>query len=154
MATGIGTDYYLDGVPGVTPKVIFDLKNALAFNHTAVEDYTKKYLEMFVNYWKLFQKKNKKVMSDTDHEEYLKMINTFVDTMLYEPANEDGINEITNRYIHEVSPLYLHSYIRDFACDDESINKGTEVDCCQDLLQCVGTCGAKHYFFKIEGSVT
>ena len=56
LATGIGTDYYIDGVPGVTPKVVYDLTKALRLNHTPVEEYTQKYMQMFINYWKAFKK--------------------------------------------------------------------------------------------------
>ena len=78
VATGIGTEYYTDGVSGVTTKAVYDLAQTLRLNDTPVEQYSQKYVLMFVHYWKAFQKKNKNVDSSNWHIYAVKIRCTYI----------------------------------------------------------------------------
>ena len=80
------------------------------------------------------------------------MINTLVETYLFEPANCVNIPHDSNIYIHNTYPVSLHPYNNGFDRNDPSISIDM-VDCFFYCCYCVGPGNGKHVFLRMEGVV-
>jgi hypothetical protein len=89
---------------------------------------------------------------EVDKIDVARMIDVYVDTFMFEPANTDHKYAIraTYQYIHYPPEENLHPYITDFGMHPMSSD---EVDCCVDLCCCVGHGRGSHHFFRAEGVV-
>jgi hypothetical protein len=103
-------------------------------------------------------KSKKKVSQNNEvtEDEYTKMINIYVDALLYEPTNTvpaDFAEEEYNLpliYIHHPPTKTLHHYLHDFCPTNGSM---AMEDClmCNNLPKCFGCGFGSHTFLKAEG---
>jgi hypothetical protein len=89
---------------------------------------------------------------------YKKMLNVFVECLLYEPSNYKVFNENvdissnSNKYINpSVIPTTVHPYLAAFRRGDESIGLTESFDACCDMLDCLGPGYGPHPFMSMEG---
>jgi hypothetical protein len=89
IASVIGCNACIDGVPGITPKKINDFINSIDYNNNNIPLYNNIFNLFVVYKEKEFKKTNNKNMSDCEILSYKKMLNVFIESYLYEPANFD-----------------------------------------------------------------
>jgi hypothetical protein len=103
-------------------------------------------------------KKEKKMFSDFNNEQYKSMIKLLVESYLYKPAHYHTGDicyrpeNINNNYISNTYPSSLHPYNNGFNRKDPAITTA-EVDCCRDLCYCAGVGHGKHLVLLLKGTV-
>ena len=148
ITAGVGCDVFIDGVPGITPRVIYN------FFLQRKEFTSESSYDQLLNYYgKKWESRNKNTTRTCEEiEKYKKMINTLVETYLFEPANCVNIPHDSNIYIHNTYPVSLHPYNNGFDRNDPSISIDM-VDCFFYCCYCVGPGNGKHVFLRMEGVV-
>jgi hypothetical protein len=96
ISLGLGCDVYLQGVPGITAKVVHKFLLKLKQDMVAPEVYFDKLLENFAsNYSTKTKKKNGINVSIDDIFQYWMMLEVFVDCSCFEPTNYELLRSIT-----------------------------------------------------------
>jgi predicted DNA-binding protein YlxM (UPF0122 family) len=158
IAIGIGCDVIINGVPGITIKKINDCINSKCADINNNESMYDVLFKIFLESKKKEYKKQKKMtMSEIDLVAYKKMINIFIESYLYEPANYvigDIVDQqqSTSLYMTGDYPSSLHPYNNGFDRKDPRVATA-EVDCCVDVCYCVGVGDGYHLFMAAEGIV-
>lgn len=130
IAVIIGSDVYIGGAPTIGVKMIFDKMKELREiydddDHEIIQNMLK---------WVVTKKKNLRLTEE--------MLNVFVDTMIFEPANEVGSNgetifETDNKsysYTH-MRPRNLPRYLKDFCSEHDELCNIVDGP---DLITCIG----------------
>ena len=146
IAIGLECDVNLDGVPGVTPKVLYDF-----FQSEKKHEGSCTYDQLLNMYIYKKEKKEKRNMDVSEKCEYKIYLNVLVESFLYEPANIKGNAHEKNMYVPRVYPHLLHPYNESFARNDSTITVNT-VDCLFDSFYCAGPGTGKHMVLNGEGS--
>ena len=159
MAVGIGCDVYISGVKNIGPKHISGLLDLLRSNNVDCNLFYDKIMELYKNqYKKEKEKETNKTCKEEDLQTFVAMINIYVESYIYEPANIElqanervSISHQKNIYIYKNSPEKLHPYNLEFGRGDSDILITPTVDCCVDVDWCVGIGKNEHMFLKNEG---
>jgi hypothetical protein len=165
IAVGIGCDTYINGVPGITAKVIHDFIMKLKQEKKPISDYYGSNMDKYLKHYTLDVKKKSPLLvglpGQDEINKYSLMVNTFVDSMIYEPTNvTNGSNInmnlfVTNQYMDaDFAPTSLHPYLQSFARNDTTIEITGTIDQCDDLSVCIGPGNGPHVYMGMEGNHT
>jgi hypothetical protein len=168
LAVGIGCDVYISGVPGITPKNLLDYVRTLKNTNVNEDEYYCKILEFHLKHYRAqLLKKSGAVDTETasnNIESYKTMINVFVDSLMYEPINENYFESNgnlleksdANKYINDkYVPTAVHHYIKSFARNDPSIRILPPLtQTVFDIAICAGPGSGTHIFMSSEESNT
>jgi hypothetical protein len=165
IAIGIGCDTFINGVPGITAKIIHDFIRKLKQEQKPISDYYGSIMDKYLKHYTSDVKKKCPLLvgvpTQDEINKYSLMLNTFVDAMIYEPTNVTNGNNInmnlfvTNQYIDaNFTPTSLHPYLHSFARNDNTIEITGTIDDCDDLSVCIGPGNGPHVYMGMEGNHT